>query len=344
MNQPHALAAALLAACTITTPAVLADEPTVNVTLDTYVRAESDHMIQSVIASFGGDIMEMTHTRTPVTADNNPVIRMNQDTFYSGTVLDLSQPVEVIMPDIGDRYMSMHIVNQDHYMFAEHESGSYILTEELVGTRFALIAFRTFVDANDPDDIALVHRIQDSIVVKGGGEGPYDAPNWDLDDIRKARQALNSLSELGWSSHYAFGSKEEVRAIDHLIGTGAGWAGLPRTAALYQLGTVDANDGVTAHTFTVKDVPVDAFWSITVYNQEGFLEANELGRNSYNNVTAAANEDGSITLNFGGCDDGRVNCIPITEGWNYNIRAYQPQQSILDGSWTFPDIKPVSGQ
>ena len=88
--------------------------------------------------------------------------------------------------------------------------------------------------------------------------------------------------------------------------------------------------------------PLDAFWSVTVYNADGYLEPNELGRNSYNNVSAKANDDGSYTIHFGVCEDGRVNCIPITPGWNYTIRLYQPRQEILDGSWTFPAIQPVS--
>jgi hypothetical protein len=36
-----------------------------------------------------------------------------------------------------------------------------------------------------------------------------------------------------------------------------------------------------------------------------------------------------------------VNYLPITEGWNYAIRMYQPRKEILDGSWTFPKIEPV---
>ena len=86
--------------------------------------------------------------------------------------------------------------------------------------------------------------------------------------------------------------------------------------------------------------PVDAFWSVTVYNADGYLEANDLGVNSYNNHSAVANPDGSITIHFGGDPDG-VNYLPISAGWNYGIRMYEPDQSILDGSWVFPRIVPV---
>lgn len=45
---------------------------------------------------------------------------------------------------------------------------------------------------------------------------------------------------------------------------------------------------------------------------------------------------------FGGCDDGRANCLPIMAGWNYVIRLYQPGPEILDGRWTFPDVEPAT--
>ena len=128
--------------------------------------------------------------------------------------------------------------------------------------------------------------------------------------------------------------------MDYLVGAAAGWGGLPSAAAFYLLDSVANNDGKTPYVVTVKDVPVDAFWSITVYNAEGYLEKNDLGRNSFNSSSAKPNEDGSYTIHFGG-DPESINYLPITDGWNYAIRMYQPRKEILDGSWTFPDIEAV---
>ena len=76
-------------------------------------------------------------------------------------------------------------------------------------------------------------------------------------------------------------------------------------------------------------------------NADGYLEANDLGVNNYNNVTAEPNDDGSTTIHFGACGDGRINCIPITPGWNYAVRMYSPRPEIIDGSWVFPSLEPV---
>ena len=312
-----------------------------DVNITNFVRAETDHMIRANMKAFGVSIGTMTHVRRPTAPDNQPVIRMNQDTLYSGTVLDLSKPVKLTLLEVGGRYMSMHVVNQDHYMFVEAKPGTYELTEEEVGTRFALVSIRTFVDINDPEDLAKAHAAQDAIELAGGGDGPFQAPDWNTDQLAVARKALNDLAVLGFDASHAFGRKEEVRPVDYLVGAAAGWGGLPQSAAMYVIDSVDKNDGQTPHAVTVKDVPVDAFWSITVYNADGYLEANERGVNSYKNISAQPNEDGSFTIHFGGCEDGRVNCIPITPGWNYAIRMYEPRAEILDGTWRFRAPEPV---
>ena len=199
------------------------------------------------------------------------------------------------------------------------------------------------VDVTDPDDVAAAQAAQDAIVVSGSGTGLFEAPNWNTEQLAIARQATSDLALLGSDSARAFGrTKDDVDPVRFLVGALSGWGGLPGEAAIYQLGVVDDNDGGTAHAVTVEDVPVRAFWSVTVRNSAGRLEANELGVNRFNGYAAEAAEDGSVTLHSGGCDDGRVNCVPITPGWVFAIRLHEAEESILDGSGTFPPIEPAN--
>ena len=49
---------------------------------------------------------------------------------------------------------------------------------------------------------------------------------------------------------------------------------------------------------------------------------------------------GSVTVQFGG--DGKIpNCLPIIKGWNYMVRLYRPRMEILNGTWKFPEAKPL---
>ena len=98
---------------------------------------------------------------------------------------------------------------------------------------------------------------------------------------------------------------------------------------------------MTSYSVTLDALPVRAFWSVTVYNADGRMEANDLGVNSYNNYTAQPSDDGTVTLHFGGCEDGRINCIPTTPNWNYAVRLYEPEPEIIDGTWTFPTFEQV---
>ena len=75
-----------------------------------------------------------------------------------------------------------------------------------------------------------------------------------------------------------------------------------------------------------------------MYNADGYFEPNPSGVYSVNSVTGVRDGDGSITIRFGDHDAGTPNTIPITDGWNYLVRLYQPRPDILNGTWTFPSI------
>ena len=104
------------------------------VTVENFARAETDTYNRGQLRAADLGVGELAHFREPVNADNQTVIRQNQDTLYSGTVIDLSKPASISMPETAGRYMSMHVINQDHYMFVESEPGTYELTQESVGT------------------------------------------------------------------------------------------------------------------------------------------------------------------------------------------------------------------
>lgn len=309
------------------------------VTVDSFVRAETDSTFGRYVnmGAFG----KLLHIRQPTPVEKQDVIRMNRDTLYSMGVFDLSTPLTIVKPDSNGRFQSMMVISQDHSMLPiEHGAGEFTLTQEKVGTRYALVLMRTFIDANDPVDIEAANALQDKIAVRQETPGKFEIPDWDEPSLKKVRDAINVLAATRTSAKGMFGDKAKLNPLSHLLGTAFGWGGNPEEAAVYGNAVPAKNDGKTPYRVTVKDVPVDGFWSITVYNKDGFMEKNAQNVYSYNNVTAKKNADGGITINFGGGPDA-INNLPITPGWNYIVRMYQPKQEVIDGLWNFPKAQPV---
>ncbi|MET0588373.1 MAG: DUF1254 domain-containing protein [Novosphingobium sp.] len=313
----------------------------VPVTVDNFIRAESDLYFGALVQENG--LGKIGHRRAPADVDNQTVIRLNRDTLYSSAVFDLDAgPVKVTLPDAGKRFMSIMIVNQDHYIpQVAYGAGEYTIDKQKLGTRYALVGIRTLVDPNDPKDVAAVHALQDKITAEQpGGPGKFEIPKWDPASQKKVRDALLVLGSTKPSFAGAFGTKEAVDPINHLIGTATGWGGNPDKDAFYLNVTPPGNDGKQVYTLTVKDVPVDGFWSISLYNAEGYFVKNPSGAYTVNNLTAAKEADGFVKIQFGGCDGTIPNCLPIMNGWNYTVRLYRPRAEILDGSWKFPEPQP----
>jgi hypothetical protein len=316
---------------------------TVPVTVDNFIRAESDVYMGNLLKE--APLGELHHRREPASIDNQIVIRLNRDTLYSSGLVDLDAgEVTVTMPDAGERFMSLQIINEDHYVPAGYYGpGKRTLTRENVGTRYAVIGIRTLVDPNDPKDVEAVHVLQDSIKVDQESSGKFEVPNWDPKSQKEIRDALLLLNNHTGGFSSAFGKKGEVDPVRHLIGTAAGWGGNPDKDATYLSVTPAKNDGSTIYKLQVPgNVPVEAFWSISLYNAQGYYEKNQYDAYSLNSITAKKQADGSVSVQFGGCDGKIPNCLPIMPGWNYTVRLYRPRAEILDGSWKFPEPLPVS--
>ena len=92
--------------------------------------------------------------------------------------------------------------------------------------------------------------------------------------------------------------------------------------------------------------PVDAFWSITVYDAErgGFLHPNAHDRYRINNTLASRNADGTVTITFKrACEATDLNCLDVPAGrFEVVPRYYLPHAEIVAGVWTLPKIELVA--
>jgi hypothetical protein len=312
------------------------------VTADNFVRAESDLYMSNMVKD--GALGKFVHRREPAAIENQTVVRLNRDTLYSAAVFDLDAgPVTVTLPDSDKRFMSLMVVNEDHYVTAvKYGAGPYVLNKQNVGTRYAVAAIRTLIDPADAKDVQQVHALQNAIKVAQKNPGNFEVPNWDSASQKKVRDALLVLGSTLPDMKHAFGAKGQVDPVRHLIASASAWGGNPDKDAVYLNVTPDKNDGATVYKLTVKDVPVESFWSISVYNAQGYFEPNKLNAYSLNSITGKKNADGAITLQFGGCDGNIPNCLPIVKGWNYMVRLYRPRVEILNGKWQFPEAQAVN--
>jgi hypothetical protein len=319
----------------------LVDAREIPVTIDNFIRAATDIEFGKYVGLAGG-VNQFYHFRDLMPVDAQTTISANRDTLYSTAIIDISEGATFTLPDVGDRYMSAMVINQDHYLNEVfHGGGAYTLDTETFDTDYVAVYRRILVDATDPADLAAVHAIQDQMSIEAASSEPFIVPPYDEESYEGLVKAAVGLGPYLPDSFRMFGKKEDVDPVRHFIGTAGGWGGLPEDEALY-LGVVP---GLPVGEYKIEasaDVPVKAFWSVSVYDANRYFAANALGAYVINSVSGKYNEDGGITVHLGGCEDGRVNCLPLVEGWQYTVRLYRAAPEVLDGSWTFPEVQPVN--
>jgi hypothetical protein len=306
-----------------------------SVTADNFNRAETDRYF----ARFSqGRVGVLIHHREPANADNQKVVRDNPNVLGSLAVVDLDAgPATLVLPDAGDRFMSLMVTDEDHYTYTVYDSGLYSLTKQGVGTRYVFAAVRTLVNPNDAHDVAAVHALQDAMRLdQPAGPGSFEVPDWDAESQNTVRAALIELGNTLPDSNRMFGTAEQVDPVRHLIGTAIGWGGNNERDAFYALSVPEHNDGTTRYTVTFSDLPIDSWWGISVYNNAGYFEKNDRDIYTINSIGAVRNADSSYTVQFGGEPGQAPNVLPIFPNWNYAVRLYQPHQEVIDGTWTFP--------
>ncbi|GAA4483217.1 DUF1214 domain-containing protein [Rhodococcus olei] len=310
----------------------------ITVNVDNFARVESDTMIAEMLPILGG-IGVFHHDRQLAPLDQQPVIRQNRDTLYSIAIVDISGGATLTIPEFGDRYLSAMVINQDHYINRVfHTAGTHHLTVDEFDTDYVIVGVRILFDPTSDTDVAEVHRLQDGLAITAGAQREFVLPDTDATSHAQVRNALLELSKTMNGLAGCFGRADEVDPVHHLVGSASAWGGLPDAEASYL--SVHPGLGNGRYTMTFRDVPADAFWSLSVYNGDGYFTSNDLGVYNVNSVFGTRNGDGSITVHLGDFDDSVPNLIPLPDGWNLLIRLYRPRLDEL-ATWIVPPIEPA---
>lgn len=307
------------------------------VNIDNFARAESDTMIARMLPIIGG-LGVFHHDRELAPLDEQPVIRQNRDTLYSVAVTDIADGgATLTVPDVGDRYVSVMVINQDHYINRVfHEAGTYELTKAEFDTDYVVVAARLLFDPTSEADLAEVHRLQDAFALTTAEQRSFTRPDYDAAGHTAIREALLVLGRTMGGLAHCFGRAEEVDPVRHLVGTALGWGGLPDAEASY----LNVEPGLPVGRYTMTfgaDVPADAFWSLSVYNAAGYYEPGPEQLTNVNSVFAVKGDDGTTTIHLGDWGDDVPNRVDLPEGWNFLIRLYRPRLDEL-ANWSVPNI------
>jgi hypothetical protein len=314
------------------------ETPAVQVTPETYIRAESDRQF-GVVAKMAGGVNQLFHFRRPTPLDKQNIVRMNRDTLYSMAVVDTSKGATISVPAVpSGRYASVYLVDNDHYCPSViYSSGTHELPRD---TKYLGVGVRIQVfDPKDPDEVALVNALQDQFVISANSADPLPDLAWDLSPLKELTARYEKESAQQKSFKGMMGPRGKVDETIRHIAAAAGWGLFPEQDATY-LNYSGGHDYRVCHQATYQVPENKAFWSITVYGNDGFMKSDN---NIVNSSNVKLNADCTFTVYFGSvktCGDV-PNRLDTTEGWNFLMRIYRPCKSVLEGAYKLPGAKPV---
>lgn len=299
----------------------------VQVTFENYPRVET-HRQMGITQKSAGGVNTFVHSRVVPPVEDQPVIRMNRDTLYSRALVNASLGAHVVLPDAKDRYISLMYLDENHRVYdMVYAPGAHGIPAY---SDFMWVIVRIGVKSGNEQDLAEIRKLQDMLEVRAVNDEPFAPIKYDEASLKTTHEAiLKKFAASGLrDTEKMFGTEDYVDPERYLMGSAIGWGGATWKDNIYQFSQFF--EGIEERFTTFKD-PQNAggFWSITVYDKNGFMFDDVANINS---ETAIRNDDGTYTVHFG-CER-KVNNIPIknkTGAWNAAMRHYTPSKDVIGG-------------
>ncbi len=251
------------------------------------------------------------------------VIRTNNDSLYSLAVIDVRDGAAITVPQMHGRYFSIAIIDMFHF------------TEQIITTPgthkikadsdYVIALLRTGADNMNQGDIDhVVNNVQPNFTINAQSAVPFVKGDIDIENMLAARKEIVEQGMKEQSLADMMGPRGKVDDWRHLMGTAMAWGLLPDREASYKVVNPKLADN-QCYSATFAEPENEGFWSITMYDKQGFLYSDDNGiLNGYNRQT---NKDGTTTVHFGSvenCGKYAVNRLDVTDGWNFLLRVYRP--------------------
>jgi len=314
----------------------------VSATPQTYPILETSHQLLKNQDLAG--VNTILHKRELTPTDNQPVVRLNRDTYYSFAVVDVSKGASITMPEIpSGKYMTVQPVTEDHRIQAmTYGAGTFELSTHTGSHLYLVIRLDSTFSQEE------AKQIQNQMQISANSSQPFVATpvnKKSFEDVENAlkaqmpaivkRDGINAIT--GMFTDPRDNSNKLYTNEKYQVGAAIGWGGAQMMDNVYEVsGNYPADQ---CHQANFEDPKNKAFWSFTVYDKKGFM-FNDLA--SLNSNTAKVNADGTYTISFG-CGNDAPNNIAIANDsgvFNLGIRHYQPSDRVLkDGYRLLPSVK-----
>ena len=301
------------------------------ITPDNFIQADSVRAFFKEIEQSKGKVNVVRPVRELTNTDNQDVIRMNRDTLYTRTVLDVTGGASITTKEYAG-FQNINVIDINHGQVASLTGHGTLKIDESMLTEghHVYVIVRTGLLRNLSEDemMAKAHQAQDAVSVAFKSSTPFTPPvKYDFSTLDKVKYKILKAFAINPQKDVAklgLGTVKERDPDAARVVVAIGWGALAGQEAVYS-----AFSGQKERvSFTIDSKPnanKTGFFSVTIYNGDGYIATLNYAINSDDMV---ANKDGSYTMTFLASGEpikeGEKNVIRTPRGkvWTGVLRSY----------------------